>query len=70
MPMKISTAIIRYLRKKKGEWVSTKEIADSIGVAWSTALMYLYRLKIEGKVEEKTEEFRGGVGYTRMWRLK
>jgi len=67
--MKISTAIIRYLRKKK-DWASTKEIADSIGVAWGTAVMHLYQLKADGVVEEKKEEFRGGVGYTRMWRLK
>jgi len=68
MPMKISTAIIRYLGKKK-DWASTKEIANNIGVAWSTALMYLYQLKADGVVEEKKEKFRGGVGYTRMWRL-
>lgn len=67
--MKVDTAILRYLRKKK-DWASTMEIANNIGASWSTVLAHLYKLKSEGMVEEGKDKFRGGVGYKRVWRIR
>ena len=58
-----------YVLKKYKRPMTTYEIAKAIGVSWSTANIHCHKLKSEGKLINKEEPARLGMGKKVLWWL-
>ena len=62
----VEEAIITLLKKEKKP-LSTYQIAKKIGISWSTANTYCYKLKDKGKIKGEERVARVGMNKKMMW---
>lgn len=64
----VEEAIVELL-KKEGKPLSTYQIAKKIGVSWSTANTYCYKLKDKGVIKGEEKIARVGMNKKMVWWL-
>ena len=56
-----------HVLKKYKKPMTTYEIAKALGISWSTANIHCHKLKAEGKLINKEEKARLGIGKRVLW---
>ncbi|NPA38497.1 MAG: winged helix-turn-helix transcriptional regulator [Candidatus Nanohaloarchaeota archaeon] len=64
--MAVEDAIIALLKKEKKP-LSTYQIAKKIGISWSTANTYCYKMKDKGLIKGKEQVAKVGMNKKMVW---
>lgn len=66
--MSVEEAIVKLLKEEK-KGLTTYQIAKRLGISWSTANTYCYKLKDKGKIRGEEKLARVGLSKKMVWKI-